>query len=333
MKNQIKRTGDKTLYIICPCYNEEETLAKGYTFDKLEELMKELLSEGYCSSLSRILLVNDGSTDKTAKLLKEKHEKNPLFSYINLSKNFGHQYALLCGLLESRQYADVTITIDADLQQDINAIKIFLQKYYEGYEIVYGVRESRKGDGFFKKWSANLFYNIMKYFGGCSVIKNHADYRLMSKKALDALAEFDETNLFLRGLIPLLGFKSCVVQFKVLPREFGETKYTLQKMVRLASDGITSLSTRPIRLIFLGGALIFGISIIIAGIYLVAYIYGKSVSGYTSIIMTLWMLGGIIMMSIGCVGEYIGKLYLEAKKRPRYLIDTMENDINFEIGE
>lgn len=331
-KNEIKNAGakgDKILYIICPCYNESENLESGYTFNKLELLMKELISSSLCSPQSRILMVNDGSSDNTQELLEKKHTENPLFSYINLSRNFGHQYALLCGLLNVRQYADVTITVDADLQQDINAVKEFLQKYYEGYEIVYGVRKSRESDGAFKKWSANLFYDMMEKMCGGSIIKNHADYRLMSKKALNTLAEFEETNLFLRGIIPLIGFKSCKVYFEVSPRRYGESKYTLKKMVKLAADGITSLSIKPIRMVFLGGTLIFSLSCLIAIGYFIMFLLGKNISGYTSIIMSLWLLGGMLMMSIGCVGEYIGKMYLETKKRPRYIVDSMKNDVHF----
>jgi len=235
--------------------------------------------------------------------------------------------------MKAREIADITITIDADLQQDITAMREFIKKYSEGYEIVYGVRDSRESDGLFKKWSASLFYGMMQKVGGCNIIKNHADYRLLSKKALDSLSEFGETNLFLRGLVPLLGYRSCIVYFKVSEREFGESKYTLKKMLRLAVDGATSLSTRPIKMVFFIGMIIFGVSCFITLSYFIAFLQGKAVSGWTSIIMSLWLLGGLIMMSIGCVGEYIGKLYLETKKRPRYIIDTFENDIDFEYGE
>lgn len=321
---------NKILYIIVPCYNEEENLGGGYTFDRLEVFIKKLIREEMCSPKSRILMINDGSTDKTAELLEKKHMENPLFSYIHLSRNFGHQYALLCGLMEARKFADFTITIDADLQQDITAMKDFIERYSDGYEIVYGVRESRESDGWFKKWSANFYYDIMKNIFGCNIVKNHADYRLMSQKALDALAEYGETNLFLRGLIPMLGFQSCIVYFSVSKREFGESKYTLKKMSQLAIDGITSLSTRLIRLVFFAGISIFLVSCVISLAYFMAYLRGQTVSGWTSLVMSIWMLGGLIMMSIGCVGEYIGKLYFEAKRRPRYIIDSFENDEDYE---
>lgn len=321
---------DTILYLVCPCYNEEEVLENGYTFEKLENIMMELIQGGLCSAKSRVLMVNDGSTDSTADLLCEKHQQNPMFSYINLSRNFGHQYALLSGLMSVKDIADVTITIDADLQQDPNAIKEFMEKYHEGYQIVYGVRNSRESDGFFKKWSANMYYSLMKTIGGCNIIRNHADYRMLSKKALQALSEFEETNLFLRGLIPMLGYKSCIVYHDVYQREYGTSKYTLKKMLTLGADGITSLSTRPIRMVFFTGLTISILSFLVICAYFVVFLCGKTVSGWTSLIMSMWLLGGLIMVSIGCVGEYIGKLYLEAKKRPRYIIDEFENDTDFE---
>jgi len=321
---------NEILYMICPCYNEEENLENGYVFDKLEELMKGLIEEGICSPKSRVLFVNDGSSDRTLEYLIKKHDENPLFSYISLSRNFGHQYALLSGLMLAKEYADVTITIDADLQQDIGAVREFLAKYREGNEIVYGVRDSRDTDGFFKRTSAGAFYWIMNKIGGCNVIKNHADYRLMSKKALDALGDFEETNLFLRGLIPLLGFKSCVVYFTVKEREYGQSKYNLKKMLALATDGITSLSTRPIRAVFVCGMGISFISVVMILYYLITFLMGNAIDGLTSIIMSIWLLGGLVMMSIGCVGEYIGKLYIESKRRPRYIVESSENDETFE---
>lgn len=318
------------LYIICPCYNEEENLENGYVFNQLEGLMKELIAEGIISLKSRVLFVNDGSRDNTLKYLKKKHEENPLFSYISLSRNFGHQYALLAGLMTAKEYADVTISIDADLQQDIGAVRDFLEKYREGNEIVYGVRDSRDTDGFFKRFTAGAFYWLMNKAGGCKVIKNHADYRLMSKKALDALGDFEETNLFLRGLVPLLGFQSDIVYFKVKEREYGQSKYTLKKMLTLATDGITSLSTRPIRAVFITGMVIFFISLLMAFYYFVTFLMGNAIDGLTSIIMSIWLLGGLMMMSIGCVGEYMGKLYIESKRRPRYIIESSGNDEAFE---
>lgn len=320
----------EVLYIICPCYNEEENLKSGYTFDKLEKVMADLVAEEYCSPKSRVLMVNDGSIDGTEEILRKKHIQNPLFSYINLSRNFGHQYALLCGLLSVKDIADITITIDADLQQDVSAIREFLVKYNEGYQIVYGVRTSRNTDGVFKKITAWSFYTLMQKLGGVNIIRNHADYRLISGKALRTLAEFEETNLFLRGLIPLLGFKSCIVYFEVHEREYGKSKYTLKKMVALATDGITSCSTRPIRLIFFLGLFISVASILIAIAYFVAFLMGKTINGWTSVVMSIWILGGLIMLSLGCIGEYIGKLYLEAKKRPRYIIDELVNDVYYE---
>lgn len=316
------------LYIIVPCYNEEKTL--GYTFDVLEEALKSLVKKGFCSLKSRVVFVDDGSKDNTFPMLKEECAKNRMFSYVKLSKNFGHQYALLAGLKNAEGKADVTITIDADLQQDVNAMEAFLKKYNEGYDIVYGVRKTRDTDGFLKKTTAGLFYGLINKLGG-KTIRNHADYRLLSAKALSMLNEFKETNLFLRGMIPMCSDNSCIVYFDVKPREYGESKYTAKKMFTLAIDGITSLSIKPIRLITGLGIGIFVLSVIISIAYFITFLVGNTVSGWTSLILSIWALGGLQLMTMGVVGEYVGKSYMESKQRPRYLVDEVLIDEEFEI--
>lgn len=316
------------LYLIVPCYNEEAVLPE--TSKQLKNKMYTLISENKISPKSRILFINDGSKDKTCEIIETLHKENDIFSYINLSRNCGHQNSLLAGLLSVKEIADITISMDADLQQDINAIDLFLDKYENGAEIVYGIRNSRKTDNFFKKSSALIFYKFMKLFG-CNVLKNHADYRLMSKRAIQGLSEFNEVNLFLRGIIPLIGYKSDIVYFEVFNRFAGESKYTLKKMVSFAIDGITSLSIKPVRIITATGLLIFVISIFISLFYLCAYFLGQNISGFTTIVMSLWILGGLQLLSLGIVGEYIGKIYLETKSRPRYIIKNFLNNSETDI--
>ena len=242
-----------TLYLVVPCYNEEEALP--HSAQVMREKLNRLMQEGKVSAQSKILLVNDGSRDKTWKLIHDLCDTDPVFSGLSFSRNYGHQSAILAGMMAAGQHADIAVTIDADLQQDIGALDQFLEKYQAGCEIVYGIRNDRNTDGFFKKMTANAFYGLMHLLG-CKVMSNHADYRLLSKKALDALAEYKEVNLFLRGLIPTMGFQSDVVYFDVKEREAGTSKYTFRKMMTLATDGITSMSTRPIQLITLLGFLV-----------------------------------------------------------------------------
>ena len=307
------------LYLVVPCYNEEELLE--ITAAKLKEKMNRLMTEGKIASDSRVLFVNDGSKDRTWELIHKVYTEDSLFGGLSFSKNFGHQSAILAGMLTSCQKADMVITIDADLQQDIEALDDFIARYQEGCEIVYGVRNSRDTDGAFKKESAGLFYKLM-HLMGCEVITNHADYRLMSKKALETLSSYKEVNLFLRGLIPQMGFKSDIVYFDVKARELGQSKYTLKKMMNLAASGITSMSTVPLKLIGLLGIImcIFSGGMMISA--LVAWVRGMTVQGWTTNVALLCMIGGMIMLSQWIIGEYIGKIYMEVKGRPRYIIDA-----------
>lgn len=303
------------LYIVVPCYNEEEALeiSASRLLDKLHGLMEREI----VSPKSRIVFVDDGSGDRTWEIIQGLYGRNEEIKGLRFAHNRGHQNAILAGMMYSRKYCDFTITIDADLQQDINAMESFIGAYADGSEIVYGVRNSRDTDGFFKKFSATLFYKTMNLMG-CDIYENSADYRLMSAKALEALAEYDEVNLFLRGIIPNIGLKSSVVHFEVFPRMQGKSKYPLSKMAALAADGITSFSIRPIRMILVMGvlALLVGLGMIIHIIY--EHYFGYTVSGWSSILMSIWVLGGAVLLSLGIIGEYVGRNYLETKRRPRY---------------
>lgn len=313
----------KILYLIVPCYNEEEIIDS--TAKALKQKITFLIQERRICSDSKILFVNDGSKDKTLQKIRKSYKEDHIFSYISFSRNFGHQSAVLAGLFFAvEQGADLTISIDADLQQDINAIDEFLEKNEKGAEIVYGVRDSRNTDSFFKKLSAESFYDLMHIFG-CNVIKNHADYRLMSSKAVNTLMEYKEVNLFLRGIVPLCGYKTDIVYFKVSERKAGKSKYTLKKMLNFAMDGITSLSMKPIRWITALGIVVFFLSIFLIIFYFIANLLGNTVSGWTSMIISIWALGGVQLMALGIVGEYVGKTYMESKGRPRYIIEEFGN--------
>lgn len=316
-----KKAEETVLYIILPCYNEEETLL--HSAEKLEHKWNELVhAEKIISPKSRILFVDDCSTDHTWNILEELHQKNPVFQSIRLAHNRGHQNALYAGLSFAKDRCDVTITIDADLQQDINAMEDFLAQYYKGCEIVYGVRNSRDTDHFFKKQTALIYYRLMKLLG-CPIYTNAADYRLMSSLSIEALLQYSEVNLFLRGLIPDIGFQTGVVHFDVFARELGSSKYTVKKMLKLALDGITSFSVRPIRLIFFLGLVTFFVSIIMFIFTIVDYFHGNTVPGWATLTCSIWLLGGIQLLSIGIIGEYLGRTYQESKKRPRYFIQDM----------
>lgn len=315
-----KAKKDTILYMVVPCYNEEEALQVSAV--TLLNKIRELINKQLISAKSRIVFVDDGSKDQTWSIISGLYEQERIYIGLRLAHNKGHQNALLAGLMFAKQYADVTVTIDADLQQDINALESFLEKYYEGNEIVYGVRNSRNTDSFFKKTTATLFYKICKFWG-CDLYENSADYRLMSKKALDALAEYGEINLFLRGIIPTLGFQTDIVHFDVFPRMQGESKYTFAMMLRFALDGITSFSIKPIRFVFGMGilALFVAFCMIIHVFY--EHYFGYTVSGWSSILVSIWVLGGLILLSLGVIGEYIGRDYLETKRRPRYYISDV----------
>lgn len=321
-KNMMNETGKRqipVLYLVVPCYNEEEVVEK--SAQVMGEKLGRLHKEGKIASGSKIMFVNDGSRDNTLRLLHEIAAKDPVFSVVSLSGNYGHQSAILAGMMMARKYADVVITIDADLQQDIEALDLFLASYMAGSEVVYGVRNDRHSDGTFKKGTATAYYKLMHLLGS-KVIANHADYRLMSKKALDALAEYKETNLFLRGLIPTMGFPSDVVYFDVKAREAGHSKYTLSKMMTLALDGITSMSVRPLRMIAVLGFIFFLFFAIVGVTVIVDWVQGNNVPGYTTTLLVSLLTGGITLVSLGIIGEYVGKIYMETKHRPRYIIDT-----------
>ena len=306
-----------TLYLVIPCYNEEEALPE--TARQLKKKMDEYIEAGTVSKDSKILFVNDGSKDGTWALIQSLCDQDPLFAGVCLSRNRGHQNALLAGLMTAKDHADVAISLDADLQDDIHAMDRMLMQYYAGHDVVYGVRSSRKKDTFFKRHSAQGFYRLMRALG-VDVVYNHADYRLMSRRALEGLAEFDEVNLFLRGIVPLIGFPSTTVDYERGKRIAGESKYPFKKMLSFALDGITSFSVKPLKLITSLGILIFVVSLIMVIWALVAYFSGWTVSGWTSILASIWMIGGIQLLCLGVIGQYVGKIYGEAKHRPRYLI-------------
>ncbi|OPA79122.1 glycosyltransferase [Paenibacillus selenitireducens] len=307
-----------TLSIVVPCYNEEPVMEE--TIRQLSDVLNGLIGEELVSDKSFLLFVNDGSSDRTWEMITEHHERNPLVYGLKLAANVGHQNALLGGLMQAKELADCVISIDADLQDDVRVIREFVLRYLEGNEIVYGVRECRSTDAWFKRNSALAFYRLMKWMG-LRVVYNHADYRLMSKNALEQLAKFKEVNLFLRGMVPLIGLKSTTVKYNRLERFAGESKYPLKKMLAFAFEGITSLSVEPIRLVTVSGFLFFGVSIL-AGIYSVlSKLSGNVVTGWTSLMLSLWFIGGMVLISLGLLGEYVGKIYKEVKHRPLYLIE------------
>ena len=305
------------LYIVVPCYNEEEVLHE--TTKRLKEKLDYLINKDVISKKSKVMYVNDGSKDNTWNMIKEISEKENLFTGISLSRNRGHQNALVAGLLTAKDYADVVISMDADLQDDINAIDEMLKKYYDGCDIVYGVRSSRKKDSFFKKTTAEGFYKFMKHMG-VDVVYNHADYRLTSKRVLDNFKDYKEVNLFLRGIFPLIGYKNDIVYYERNERFAGESKYPLKKMLNFAWDGITSFSVKPLRMICSIGFIILFISIAIMIYSLIRKLTGNTVDGWTFLSISIWFIGGIQMISLGIIGEYIGKVYTEVKARPRYII-------------
>ena len=313
-------TGNDILYLVIPCYNEEAVLHE--TAKQLLEKMNSMFERGMISRESKIMFVNDGSTDKTWEIIEELHASNPIYSGVKLSRNKGHQNALLAGLMTAKEKADMTISLDADLQDDVDVIDQMVEKYYQGNDVVYGVRSARKTDTFFKKFTAQGFYKLMQAMG-VEIVYNHADYRLMSKRAMEGLSQFKEVNLFLRGIVPLIGYKSDVVTYERHERFAGESKYPLKKMLAFATDGITSFSIKPIRLITTCGILIFAISLVMLLYFLIVHFMGRTVAGWTSMIVSIWAIGGLQLLAIGIVGEYIGKIYLETKERPKYIIETV----------
>ena len=306
------------LYIVIPCYNEEKVLP--VTSGMFLEKLKSLISEAVISDDSRIMFVNDGSRDSTWDIITELSEEEKYFTGISLSRNRGHQNALLAGLLEAEPLCDITISIDCDGQDDINAIDSMVREYFDGAEIVYGVRSSRETDTFFKRTSAQCFYKLMNRMGA-NVVYNHADYRLLSARVIKELANFKEVNIFLRGMIPLVGFKSTCVYYERHERLAGESHYPLKKMLALAIDGITSLSTKPIRIITTFGFVTAILSLIGIIWSVIAFALGKTVAGWASLVTIIFFFSGIQLLSLGVIGEYIGKIYLETKARPRFIVE------------
>lgn len=313
----------QTLYVVVPCYNEEEVLNE--TTRRLKEKLEKLINDKIIDKDSRVMYVNDGSKDKTWNLIEDISKREKLFTGISLSRNRGHQNALLAGLMTAKNYADIIISMDADLQDDINAIDEMIKKYYDECDIVYGVRSARKKDTFFKRVTAEGFYKFMKFMG-VDIVYNHADYRLASKKVLEKLEEFGEVNLFLRGMFPLIGYKTDIVYYERAERFAGESKYPLKKMLNFAWDGITSFSVKPIRFILSFGILMSIISFICSIVFITLNIIKIGTLNMSSIISIMCLLTGIQIMCIGIVGEYVGKTYVETKSRPRYIISRNLNE-------
>ena len=314
----------KTLYIVVPCYNEEEVLHE--TTKRLKEKLNKLIKNKKINKDSKVLYVNDGSKDNTWAIIEEINKNDKMFTGISLSRNRGHQNALVAGLLTAKEHADIIISMDADLQDDINAIDEMIEKNNNGCDIVYGVRNKREKDSWFKRTTAEGFYKFMKIMG-VDVVFNHADYRLTSKRVLANFADYHEVNLFLRGIFPLIGFKSDIVYYERNERFAGVSKYPLKKMLNFAWDGITSFSVKPIRMVLNIGIIMFVISIIMLIYALTVKILGNTVSGWTFIICSIWMIAGVQMLSLGIIGEYIGKIYSETKARPRFIIEKdLSND-------
>ncbi len=311
------------LYLAIPCYNEEEVLP-----DSAQKLLKkydDLAAAGKITADSRIIFIDDGSKDRTWELIEELHNSDSRFGGIKMSRNRGHQNALLGGLMTLRDKADAVISLDADLQDDIDAIDGMLEKYEEGYDVVYGVRSSREKDSFFKRFTAEGYYKVLDKMGA-KIVFNHADFRLMSARALESFSEFHEVNIFLRGLVPMVGYKSTIVEYERKERLAGESKYPLKKMLALALEGITSLSVKPLRFITGLGVMAFMVSVIMLIYFLVRYFTGHTIVGWASLAVSIWALGGLQLLSMGILGEYLGKIYLETKQRPRFIVETYLND-------
>ncbi len=305
-------------YLVVPCYNEEAVLDE--TARRLTDKLTRMIKAGLSTEDSRILFVDDGSRDRTWEIISREFDSNPLVTGVKLSRNRGHQNALLAGLMTAKELCDCAISLDADLQDDIEVLDKFVEEFRGGCDIVYGVRNSRATDTFFKRGTAQFFYRFMNSMGA-EVVYNHADYRLMSRRALEALSDYKEVNLFLRGIVPLIGFKSTSVEYSRGERFAGESKYPLKKMLAFAMDGITSFSVKPIKIISGLGLTVSLLSV--AGLIyaLISQLAGGAVPGWTAIIASLWLIGGIQLLCIGIIGEYIGKIYSEVKARPKFIID------------
>lgn len=316
-----------TLYIVIPCYNEEEVLP--ITAPLFKDQIISMINQNLVTEKSRILFVDDGSKDSTWKIISELSIENEMFQGLKLSRNRGHQNALLAGLMEAKNFCDITISIDADGQDDISAMTDMVKAYQNGAEIVYGVRSSRKKDSFFKRVSAELFYKVLAYMGA-EIVFNHADYRLLSSRVLKEFSSFKEVNLFLRGLIPLVGFNSTSVYYERKERIAGKSHYPLRKMLALATDGITSLSIKPLKFVLGIGLIVSVISFIGVIWAIVQALFGSTISGWASTVCIICFIGGIQLICLGVVGEYVGKTYMEVKARPRYIISERTRSLREE---
>lgn len=314
-----------TLWLVIPCYNEKEVLPE--TSQRLKALIEDLIKRGKISENSKIAFVNDGSKDNTWQIISDLHKSSPLFTGICLSRNRGHQNALLAGLSVAVKYADAVVSLDADLQDDINVIEKFVDEWHAGNDVVYGVRSARDTDTFFKRFTAEGFYKIMKKMG-VEIVFNHADYRLMSKRALEGLLKFDEVNLFLRGIVPQVGYPSAIVTYERNERFAGESKYNLRKMLSLAFNGITSFSFQPLRLAVVLSTLSFIIGIFMAVWCIVDVCKGMAVPIWVSVGISIWLVSSMILLVLGIIGEYIGNIYMETKHRPRFIIESVLLDDN-----
>lgn len=308
------------LALVVPCYNEEEVLA--ISAKELKRVLEDLIQKGKIAADSFVLFVNDGSRDKTWELIEKEHRESSMIYGLKLAGNVGHQFALTAGLLAAKDFCDVTVSIDADLQDDTAVIEEMIDKFHEGKDIVYGVRNDRKKDSWFKRTTAQGFYKVMAAMG-VKTVYNHADFRLMSKRAVEQFSKYPETNLFLRGMMPLIGYETDCVYYERKERVAGESKYPLKKMLALAWNGITSFSIKPISLITMLGFIIMALSICAAIYAFVSYFWGTVEPGWTSLILSVWFLGGIQLVAIGLIGQYIGKIYIEVKHRPRYNVETL----------
>lgn len=307
------------LALVVPCYNEEAVLE--ISSKALREVLDDLIQKGKIAEDSFVLFVDDGSKDKTWQLIEQEHNKYRNIKGLKLAANVGHQFALTAGLISAKDISDVTVSIDADLQDDVTVIEEMIDKFHDGNDIVYGVRNDRSSDSFFKRMTAQGFYKMMAVMG-VKTVYNHADFRLMSKRAVEQFSKYKETNLYLRGMMPLIGYKTDSVYYERKERVAGESKYPLKKMLALAFNGISSFSIKPISLITTAGAVIIFLCILAAIYALFSYCTGHVVEGWTSLILSIWFLGGVQLLSIGLIGQYIGKIYIEVKQRPRYNVET-----------
>lgn len=307
------------LALVVPCYNEEAVLE--ISSKALREVLDDLIQKGKIAEDSFVLFVDDGSKDKTWELIEQEHNKYSNIKGLKLAANVGHQFALTAGLISAKDISDVTVSIDADLQDDVTVIEEMIDKFHDGNDIVYGVRNDRSSDSFFKRMTAQGFYKMMAVMG-VKTVYNHADFRLMSKRAVEQFSKYKETNLYLRGMMPLIGYKTDSVYYERKERVAGESKYPLKKMLALAFNGISSFSIKPISLITTAGAVIIFLCILAAIYALFSYWTGHVVEGWTSLILSIWFLGGVQLLSIGLIGQYIGKIYIEVKQRPRYNVET-----------